>query len=479
MRIALVLALSCGALAGCTTLKVNRFSQQTDDRRGIAYFLPFTQFETEILWSASCDKDTEEFGLAPKVQVTPKTAPDPNGAYLIDYRSLSAFTKTSNVKVDFFDSGAIKSINASADDKTGEIVTSSLVAAGKVAKAMFFGASGVTKCSGDLKDALERVGDQKKLVDAKTLALKKATSDLEALAARLVREGSSVTDAMRKRYSDQIGEVTALQMELDSLTRELAERQKKVTHKAIVTFPEVSSQWQSAKGERIPEKTLKGWLAEGDKPKAEQIATDFAIWLELNAAGAFSSMSAGDTGKPSDGIRYRVAVPGKLSVCRAALCSASDSTRPAPIPNGPDIGESTQVQAALVKEFPVKILQQGTTFFLPFESEAFTNAALTATFSEAGVMTSAGYEQKRAQGEALASVGGSLADQFTTLVEAAREKAEKEAEKAAKAEEEASPANQTLEALAADTALKQAKLANTNADIALREAEKKLAEAGL
>ena len=145
-------------------------------------------------------------------------------------------------------------------------------------------------------------------------------------------------------------------------------------------------------------------------------------------------------------------------------------------------------------DFPVKILQQGSTFFLPFESEAFTNGALTATFSEAGVLTSAGYEQKRAQGEALASLGGTLADQITGLLEASREddksdlellqekialqNAENELAKAEEAEQDASQIDQEIEALAADTSLKLAQVANKNADIALKEAEKKLAESG-
>jgi hypothetical protein len=131
------------------------------------------------------------------------------------------------------------------------------------------------------------------------------------------------------------------------------------------------------------------------------------------------------------------------------------------------------------------VLQRGTTFYLPFSSEPFSNGALSATFSEAGILTSAGYEQKRSQGEALAGVADSLADQVVAVGASFRDakltkikqqtdlaKAEKEldtAEKALLASPDSSTALATA-SLNADTAMKQAEVANIQADIALTNA---------
>ena len=117
-----------------------------------------------------------------------------------------------------------------------------------------------------------------------------------------------------------------------------------------------------------------------------------------------------------------------------------------------------------------------------------SNGALTATFSESGVMTSAGYEQKKAAGEAMAGLADLLADQAVTVGGVIREgkktKLETLSERTAiaKATREAQDAERALIAsphsalaeqsasLTASTALKNAELADLLADAALRKA---------
>lgn len=111
------------ALSACTThLDVDHaLPSDPASRRGIAYFLPFTQFDTKTTWTlAACDAQGIP-EIAVSFAATPVSAPDPDHLYTIDYSSLDAISKTSSVKVDFHDSGAIKSINASAEDRTAEI----------------------------------------------------------------------------------------------------------------------------------------------------------------------------------------------------------------------------------------------------------------------------------------------------------------------------------------------------------------------
>lgn len=501
--VVLAAAAASATLSGCTSLKVNGFDGSVETRRGIAYFLPLTQFDTTVTWSASCDKATKELSIRPKVEATARTGPDPSGLQVIDYRSLSTFTKTSGVKVEFHDSGAIKSINASADDRTGEILTSTLVAAGKIALAVVGGAD-TNKCSASLIAALGNAAGIKSQLERKTGELEKATDALTALNARVAREGGSLTDAVRRQHSRQIGEVTGFQIELDALKAKLAEALKPVTHAEKTTFP-AGDELASAKGLEVPAAVLKKWLdaktGETDQQlsaRAQGIASKASVWAELDVDAAFRGIAGAAAGRPEDGVRYRVAVPGTLKFCTERAC-----TPPPPAPRAtdggtaePDMGGSVVQPGKSLKTFPVSVLNRRTTFFLPFDSEAFTNGSLTATFSEAGVMTSAGYEQKRAQGEAIASAAGTLADQVISLATAIRakdkteleltqeaaalSKAKKELADAQKAEQEADPDPNTAQiaSLTSSTALKQAQLVDLNADIALAEARRKLAEAG-
>ena len=73
----LALAVASLPLAGCTTLKVHPATGDAASRQGIAYFLPFSQFETKVTWAASCDAKSRELSLTPKIEATAKNGPDP------------------------------------------------------------------------------------------------------------------------------------------------------------------------------------------------------------------------------------------------------------------------------------------------------------------------------------------------------------------------------------------------------------------
>lgn len=506
------LALASLPLAGCTTLKFHPATSNATSRQGIAYFLPFSQFETKVTWAASCDKDTRELALTPKIEATAKNGPDPEALYVIDYASLTSFTKTSSVKVTFHYFGAIKSINAEADDRTAEILTKTISAVGKVAKLVVTAGSDKALCSADLVKQLADAATAKGEVERLTALLAKHTRDLDASSARVTRAGAAISRALRQSHDTAIANVVAAQLELDSAKALLEERTKPVSHAATVQFPETSAVLASAKGTEIPAATLAKWVARkvdaNDRPvetdpqfkqRVAGLAAQAAIWLELASTSALvdpakvkalaaggkprtpgdTDLVDGDDPGPKAGVRYRVGVPATLRACKGGPCTRV----------GVEQGE-------LVKALPVTLLNRDTTFFLPFHSTAFTNGALTATFAESGVVTSAGYEQKKAAGEAVAGVLDALATEASAVIEADRAKSKSKLQeledeiKLAKAEKELADAKAALDgsgndvnadaiaALASDTALKQARVADINADIALREAEAKLAEAG-
>lgn len=503
------LVIASSPLGGCTTLKVNPATSDPVSRQGIAYFLPFSQFETKVTWAASCDDDTGELALTPKIEATAKNGPDPAALYVIDYASLSAFTKTSSVKVAFYDSGAIKSINAEADDRTAEILTKTISAVGKVAKLAVTAGSDKALCSTGLLTQLTDAGTAKKEVERLTALLVKHTRDLEASSARVTRAGAAISRSLRQSHDTAISNVVAAQIDLDSAKAFLEEKSKLISHSSTRLFPETSSVVATTKGVEIPAATLAKWVArkadaagkpiESDlefKQRVEGLAAQAAVWLELKSTTTLidpvKAKAVADSGKPGDmairdnvdpgpeaGIRYRVGVPAMLLACKGGPCTKVDLE-----------------EGELFKSLPVSLLNRDTTFFLPFQSKAFTNGALSATFAESGVLTSAGYEQKKAAGETVAGVLDALATEVSTVVEADRANSKSKLQlleeeiKLAKAEKELADAKAALDesgndvnadaiaALVADTALKQAQVANINADIAVREAKDKLAEAG-
>lgn len=469
------------ATAGCTThLEVDRArADLPESRQGIAYFLPFSQFETTVTWFvADCTNGLE---IGTRTEAAARSARDPEHLYTIDYSSLDAWTKTSSVKVDFYDSGAIKSINAAADDRTAEIATKLVSAAGELVKFAGVGAAVASlPCSTDLKEAVKAVRKAKGALAPKTAQLEYDTAALQAQSVRIVRGGDATSPDALRVYDEMIAKAVASQMELDIAKRQLAAAMKKISHSETVLFPATSSQSKTTEGLLIARSTFSGWSGITTDALLTAYLQDYQVYLAVTSAGGWPTGKDFDPAKRSyrlAGVRYRIGVPGTLLACMGAPCDAKE-------------------KHLNVDEIPVIVLQSGTTFYLPFASAPFSNGGLTATFAENGVLTSAGYEQKRARGEAIAGVADSLADQIvstgTAIREARTTKLEriKEQIELTKAQNELAVAQRTLDAspnsvteqasaaLVADTALKQAEIANIEMEIALRRAREARDAAG-
>ncbi|MGH8679596.1 MAG: hypothetical protein ACREUQ_14755 [Burkholderiales bacterium] len=483
-------------LAGGCTTHLESGTARADDpasRRGIAYFLPYTQFAVKTTWIVGkCNDSGPE--LVAKVEATPGSAPDPEGLQVIDYGSLDAWTKTSAVKVDFYDSGAIKSINASADDRTGEIAGSVISAVGKLG-AFAVGSTGVgvtNGCSADVNNALTALGAAKTDIGKLTVELKTAEDALDILTAGVVRKGSNPGEDALAALNKQIDLVSAKKLELQAAQKRLARELKALTHTDESTFPETSSQLAGGPI-AIPAEVFADWLRDDFKGSAASKSAANAVYLKLALAGGLGTGSNYENGGFSEkdsrraGIRYRVAVPATLSACKGGACGVPDA-----------LGDLPKIVAAL----PVRVLQRGSTFYLPFKSEPFSNGGLIATFSEAGVLTSAGYDQKRAQGEAAAAVFEKLVGQGIAVGTAIRGKADEEVallqdqtalakvqkelavaqkeQAAAQAALQRSPladVQDQLAALTAENALKNANIASLQADLALEKARAELSAA--
>lgn len=471
-------------LSGCAThlesVSVDKGDPKT--RQGIAYFLPFTQFTVTTTWTiGACGQSGPE--LTAEVTAKAGSAADPDALHVIDYQALSAWTKTSSVKVDFYDSGAIKSINASADDKTGEIIASIASSVGKLGAFAVGGLRETKACSQAVNDALNNLPGLKDTIRTATEELALEQSALETLTAELVGKGLKADDPALEGLSTQIRKVASKQLALKAAQKKLANEMKALTYSADTLFPATSSQTEGA-AIAIPEETYKAWLAPAYASSAKTQVGENAIYLKLElpqglAGGKdFESNEYSESEQRRAGLRYRVAVPASLLACKQYVCGSKDA--PA------DMKEP-------IARLSVRALLRDTTFYLPFKSEPFSSGGLTAAFSEGGVLTSAGYEQKRAQGEALMSATGTIIDNILTIGKAQRDAAKSELDQIkaatdlAKAKKDLATAQAALDkspladqqatiaSLSAGTEIKKAEVASIEADIALAKAKAELA----
>ena len=485
----LLAATMLAPLAGCTTHLESGLAQANDpqSRKGIAYFLPETRFDVEVTWTVTgCTASGPE--LDAKIVAKTATEPDPSALQVIDYTSLNAFTKTSGVKVEFYDNGAIKSINASAEDRTGAIIEHAVSAAGKIALAAIGGESSPDGCSAKVNEALDKVDGLSGNVDAATQNLENAQATLESLTSRLAQTKSGKNDAAAAALLKQIDVVEQRKRELQAAQDELAPQIKRLTYTGRANF--VANDPESARVVlSVPTEIWeKKWLPVNLISAAARKQQENSVHIELRSVGNWQdgvdieTSGASRSAQREAGIRYRVAVPATLVGCLGKPCT---------VPAAAQGTAGSQIGRAL----PVRVLSRATTFYLPFASKGFSNGALEARFAQDGTLTFASYDQKKAPGEGLFatvdtaadSVGGVIkgirAGQKTPLQQTKVETDLVQAQNALDLARQASvkSPNAAVEdeakATEAQTKLLEAQVAKANAELALRKAQTELASA--
>ena len=500
----LLAATMLAPLAGCTTHLESGLARADDpaSRQGIAYFLPISRFDATVKWTVTGCDDTDGLILAETIVAKTQTEPDPDALQVIDYTSLNAFTKTSGVKVEFYDSGAIKSINASAEDRTGAIIVHAVSAASKIAAGLIApGAGGLvakdTKCSAAVNQALKDVDRLATAVDTATGDLENAQATLEELTARLAQAKSGETDAAVAALKAQVAVVEEKKRALQAAQDNLAPVMKVLTYSDTVSFT-ASSPNALSPPVVVPEKIWNKWLPSSaggvaltdamKKAAAARKSAENAVYLQLGSVGGWQNgvdiehSGASQSAQRQAGIRYRVAVPASLLGCLGNPCNMA--------PNAEGTA-GKQIGAPMA----VRVLNRGSTFYLPFASKGFSNGALEARFAENGTLTYASYDQKTAPGEVIAATADSAADGVVGVIKGIRSDRTSELQQtkdetellkarqdlalaqAAQAKSPNAANDEETAATEAQTRLLEAKVANANAAIALRKAEAELAAA--
>lgn len=396
------------ALSGCTTeLEVHPQSDDGPAVEGLTYYLPATHFVIDVTRVLTrCETTPRTYAVEANVSlaVTEHSFPDPDHRYVIDYRSLNSAFKNTGLKVEKYDSGALKSLNASAADQTDRIVVGAVSAATKVALL----ASGVpiSPASGPSPESNPDLCPAEVVAQIETARQSAATQKLEtARLARLQRDlaaeqAARVPDA--SRLSELLAAIDAAAKAVEAqgktnaaATAALTSRQSyRITPRAaalaFALAPSATAldRWFTAGGLRRLASIRGGdGVADGGGiPVPVELMV--AVTLQPPAAAA----PAARTAVSVTGLYYRESVPVLLRACVGTIC-------PIVAPGAPPAPEA--VRELLVTR--VVAPQLGRLAVLPFRNGVLDDNVLKVTFSESGVLTSLEYATKSSAERAVAA----------------------------------------------------------------------------
>ena len=439
----IALVVSC-ALAGCTSLTSVQDLKPADGAAltGVPYSLPMLQYD--LAMSRSLAQCTDPISGKPHVKFTLSVEATPRypagETYVIDYRDLAGWTKITSLTVDFQEnSNILKSVNASAEDRSGAIIGNAVKSITGIASLIGGipkpqGAANVTptgmmvcypgekdrsgktikESAQDKLDAVTLAADD---VKTKTGALKALTSAVDALSARL----SNLSDADRTDLTRKLGEQQAAIKALAKSNEALAEVKAAIGYTVKTTWPRNFSKideafpaggpglarlaslvtWAPADNSANASDNMcndQGRLGQCIADKLGAYATLSPNSLDVPAAASSpetkNSPAVQVAGSTVGGLLVRPPVHGRLIVCAATNFGCSEES-PKLVFRGDDAA----------------IPQLGTLRFLPFRNEMFQNNALTLVVTPTGQLAKVEYKNSKAQGEELsATVLGAVND---------------------------------------------------------------------
>lgn len=465
----LSILLFCGA---CTTSVSVQRVVPTDPatRVGIPYPLMFNRYEIEITRQvAGCGAELKALVKAEVKSV--EGAPDPKQLFVIDPNSLASPLKTSEIKVEFFPNGGVSTLNATAEDRSAQVLANVVATAVKVVSiAAAAGASttaAVEACSKEVLAARKVVTEKTPVVEAAVKLVDARTEEVSAINKKIASMGSNGDERTKAALSKAYDALTAALEDLADKKAVLEKAVKVITYVETVRWP-AHGDMSSGDAYLLPA-VLRKWGAVDTNPNSVR---RFAVFFSLEGIGLISrDLAVEDVVDPKRGIPFRQPVLGRLRVCAGAPCDA----------NNLPIAEKTG-----------DVLQLGYVYYLPCESRAFTSISCTFAMTESGQLKSMGAAQKAASAEGLSGAAKDTVTQIGSLQETlAGAKAKKlEAQTAAlKAQADYASAAAALQpdpsqpdkdqtaALKASTGLLDAKRAQLEAEAALADAVVKAAKA--
>jgi hypothetical protein len=476
-------------LSGCTT-QLRSFRAGSESQSNADVGIPYRLAASEFVFSVTHQLDSCDQG-EPKIATELAFSTEPVGGELfyIPYEKLSSAFKTSDITVERYANGTLKSINASVTDKGPEVIAS----VGKTAFniASLVSGVGIIKGGGESQDrsctevalkTLEALKQNNTSVKEVSKELVGYVREIERIEVRAAL--GAITDEDKSRLkclqllvtaqsADELKNAAKIKPPcttkrttgLENLLKTLKEANAK--HIALLSVS-YDVRWQPAgkmesfnndqngfgKDIGIAEKPYTQWAEQILLQKGKNIVTQNSLKLMLNLVttpGA-NKNDMFDSDKSDDrrfGIYMQEPAPGQILACKAVAATPGYSA----------CADLAKENTYLNK--PVSIPQLGRVAVLPLKNGFGEDNNLQATFSATGFAEKIIYASKKSQAEAIAKSVEGLTDKAVTFAKAQAEQRaadEKAAQAAAEKAEKAELAELDKQLQIADKKAKLAKL---------------------
>lgn len=412
----LIVTSAVGALiTGCTTsLSVKEYGEPIlnnqptgKSQTGLPYPLNMTQFAFTIEYElVSCGKD-------PNVSVAvsagdAQTAADPTKNYIIDPNSLASPVKVSSVKLAYHPNGSVKSLNATAEDKTADLIVSIGKTAVSVAKIVGgnVGSSGdktePENCTKEAAKALKDVTDKKPELEASTSDLKVKTAQLEAIKKKIEGLGPNVDEASKAELSKATDAVKSALAKQNTMTKAIVESKKLISYQVKLSWPEHGMDFEKTLAP--PDDQIRKWITPNSDPKKGDWKAKLTLHFVLESLSGVAQ-TAGSEINIKRGVPFRQPKMARLAVCKSGKCGSAD-------------GEYVIQQDGLIQ-------QLGQVYFLDCRSRPFSSVACSFEMGADGRLVSVGTENKSAALAEAAKVAEALAGNVVEIAALEASKAEK------------------------------------------------------
>ena len=407
-------ALIVGAVTGCQTqLEVASLNaNDTSPALGFNYSLPFVQYDIVISRRLSCGEPggVRIAEVTTAVTATPVFSRDPSQTYAIDYTSLSSWAKTSDFKLERHSNGMLKTIGASSEDRTAQILTNIATTAIKVATtAAGLGVPVLSSplartasteappppqpiCSPAAAAAVDALNAEKGALNSAKSAVALESGRMTALVGAMAGSGAKPDAFTQAALREQAIRVVNSQVALSAATKKYENALAKIVEGQALTWPPHGGELSSRTANVMTNDTKGKWFVTS--------SADDAIYFELMRApdatkvtvpdlepvvattfrAAASTPPSATAGAAVSGVRYREPARGQLFACYNSFCATA-----------------SHADRNLVNDGPVP--QLGRLYYLPFTNGIFQNNVLSASFAEDGGLLTAGYAEKSSRGE--------------------------------------------------------------------------------
>lgn len=394
MRLLITVATLGLALGGCTTqVAVTKvLPGKPETHVGTPHPLMYSRYDITLRWQVSKCGETLKLKLGAEFK-EPEAVPDPDNSFVIDPASLSSPLKTSQVLVNYHESGAPASLNATLEDHSVQTIANvaSIGAGWATFNALPRPAGSVVDdvCSPAVLDALRSLSAAKDELDAASELVDARTSDLKAVTDKIADMGSNVDEATKSAFSKAISALGRAKATLESAQQAHGKLLEVISHKESQLWPVSGNQVDGSY--QLPDHVFDRWTS--NRINSNGAVADRTIFIELRGRdnAGHSPEKEGDVDTKL-GIPIRQGAAGRVSACSAKPCS----TGGIPVASRND-----------------HVLQLGSVYYLPCISRPFSSVTCSYSTHTNGRLKSAGSAITNAPAE---EITGALNDVISKAI---------------------------------------------------------------